>query len=53
MSGGPEERQLSVRLPSDLVRRLKSVAAREGKTVTEIIEGFVSAYVAAREAGDG
>lgn len=33
--------RLSITLPSDLARRLREVAGKEGKTITALIERFV------------
>lgn len=37
--------QRSFRVPADLMRRLKIVAAKQGKTQNEILVGMLTAYV--------
>ena len=44
------ENKISVRMPEERHLRLKLVAVREGKSVQEIINGLVEAYVVRKEA---
>lgn len=44
-----ETKKLSVDIEEELLRRLKAVAAMEGKTVREIIVGLAEAYVRRKE----
>lgn len=44
------ETKVTVRMPEDLHRRLKVVAVNERKSVQEIVNGLVAAWVARKEA---
>jgi plasmid stability protein len=44
---------LSARVPDELLRRLRVVAAKNGMSVQEIVVGLVAAYVAKKEAEQG
>ena len=44
------ENKVTVRMPEERHLRLKLVAVREGKSVQEIINGLVEAYVVRKEA---
>ena len=44
-----EWKQVSYRMPVGLTKRLKVVAAIEGKTQNEIVVGMIDAYVSKRE----
>ena len=45
-------RAVTVKVPDDRHRRLKMVAVREGKTITEIVNGLIEAWVSKKESDD-
>lgn len=48
----PNDAQLNVHVDSELLARLKIIAVRKHKTVSEIIRDFISWYVAKEEGGE-
>lgn len=52
MADVAEEKQLTVRMPADLHRRLKALAARQGKSVQEIVVGLSESYVRRYESSE-
>lgn len=50
VSWEPMEKKLTVDMEEELQRRLKTLAAREGKTVKEIVNGLVEAYLRKKDA---
>lgn len=42
-------KQLTLRMPAELHMRLKIVAAKEGKTIQEILNGLTEAWVSKKE----
>lgn len=44
-----EKKKVTTTLPTDLFQRLKVQAAKEGRTVTEILEQLITAYMDEKE----
>lgn len=45
-------KKLTVQVEEDLLRRFRIAAMKEGKSVSEVIRGFVAAYVERKGAGE-